>query len=85
MIEVSQLQIVSVKDMPSELKLLLLKELGLGVDQNGYITKNGNQVLDPYIEQPVHVENMAIFPGSTVVLDNNPLSLALYIEEYGEV
>jgi len=79
------LQIVSVKDMPSELKLLLLKELGLGVDGNGYITKSGNQVLDPYIEQPVNVENMAIFPGSTIVLDDNPLSLASYIEEYGEV
>jgi len=79
------MQIVSVKDMPSDLKSLLLKELGLGVDENGYITKDGKQVLDRYIDQPVPVENMAIFPGSAIVLDDNPLSIASYIEEYGEV
>jgi hypothetical protein len=79
------MQIVSVKDMPSHLKLLLLKELGLSVDEDGYITKDGKQVLDRYIDQPVRVENMAIFPGSTVVLDDNALSIVSYIEEYGEV
>ena len=80
-----QLQIVSVKDMPRDLKLLLLKELGLGLDGDGYITKGGRQVLDKYIDQPVQIENMAIFPGSTIVLDDNPVSIASYIEEYGEV
>lgn len=79
------MQIVSLKDMPSDLKSLLLKELGLGVDETGYITKDGKQVLDRYIDQPVRIENMAIFPGSAVVLDDNPLSIASYIEEYGEV
>jgi len=79
------LQIVSIKDMPSDLKLLLLKELGLGLDEDGYITKNGRQVLDRYIDQPVRIENMAIFPGSALVLDDNPLSIASYIEEYGEI
>ncbi len=78
------MQVVSVKDMPSHLKLLLLKELGLSADANGYITKDGEQVQDKYLGQPVRVENMAIFPGSAVVLDDNPLSIALYIEEYGE-
>jgi hypothetical protein len=71
--------------MPSDLKLLLLKELGLGVDERGYITRDGKQVLDKYIGQPVPIENMAIFPGSTVVLDDNPISITSYIEEYGEV
>lgn len=79
------MQIVSVKDMPQDLKSLLLKELGLGVDEKGYITKDGGQILDRYIDRPVRIENMAIFPGSAVVLDDNPLSIASYIEEYGEV
>jgi hypothetical protein len=82
--ECSQLQIVSVKDMPDPLKLLLLKELGLSADADGYITKDGKPVEDKYIGQPVRVDNMAIFPGSTIVLDDNPLSIALYLEEYGE-
>lgn len=79
------MEIVSVKDMPTEFKLLLLKELGLGVDEDGYITKDGEQVQDKYIEQPVRLDNMALFPGSTIVLDDNPLSIVSYIEEYGEV
>jgi hypothetical protein len=73
------------KDMPESLKLLLLKELGLDIDKNRYITKDGVQVLDKYIDQPVRLENMMLFPGSTIVLDDNPLSIASYIEEYGEV
>jgi hypothetical protein len=28
---------------------------------------------------------MMILPGSTVVLDDNPLSIALYIQEYGDL
>ena len=80
-----KLELVSLKDIPDDLESLLLKELGLGVDENGYITKDGRQVLDKYIEQPIQVKNMAIFPGSTIALDDNPLSIASYIEEYGEV
>ncbi|MCS4537722.1 MAG: hypothetical protein HYY67_02530 [Thaumarchaeota archaeon] len=79
------MQLVSMKDMPENLKLLLLKELGLDIDKNRYITKDGSQVLDKYIDQPVKLENMVLFPGSTLVLDDNPLSIASYIEEYGEV
>ena len=79
------MQVVSIKDMPSDLRSLLLEELGLGIDEDGYITRDGERVSDKYIDQPVRVENMAIFPGSTVVLDDNPLSIASYIEEYGEV
>ena len=79
------MQLVSLKDIPYDLKLVLLRELGLGVDESGYVTKDGKQVLDKYLDQPVRMDNMAIFPGSSIVLDDNPLSIALYIEEYGEV
>ena len=41
----------------------------------------GNKVLDKYIEIPVKLDNMAIFPGSTIILDNNELSISLYLEE----
>jgi len=79
------LQFVSLKGMPDNLRLFLLEKLGLGVDENEYITKDGKRVLDKYIEQPVRIGNMAIFPGSTVVLDDNPLSIISYIEEHGDV
>jgi hypothetical protein len=46
--------------------------------------KDGKRVMDKCVDQPVQMENMAIFLDSTLVLDDNPLSIASYIEEYGE-
>jgi len=63
----------------------LLKSLGLGVSEDGFVTKEGKPVMDEYIERHVRFENMAIFPGSTIVIDDNPLSIASYIEAHGEI
>jgi len=80
------LELFSLKGTPKEFRVALLKALGLDVDEKGvYVTKDGNPVIDGYIDKPVRFENMAIFPGSTIVLDDNPLSIASYIEEHGEI
>ena len=79
------LQLVSLRYMPANLKATLLKELGLNVDERGYVTRDGRVVRDKYIDQPVKLDNMMVLPGSTIVLDDNPLSIALYIQEYGDL
>src|SRR2546426_10208565 len=82
----TSLELISLKEAPREFKLGLLKALELDVDEKGiYVTKNGDWVRDPYIDKPVRFDNMAIFPGSTIVLDDNPLSIASYIEDHPEV
>ncbi len=79
------LELLTIKTAPKEFRLELLKSLGYGVDVEGvYVTKDGEQVIDKYIDKPVRFDNMAIFPGSTIVIDDNPLSVAAYFEEYGE-
>lgn len=78
------MELFSLQSMPREAKLLLLKELGYGSDGT-YVTKDGHQVIDRYVDEAVRVDNMLIFPGSTLVLDNNPLSVASYLEEHGDV
>ena len=79
------LELISLKEANKESKLKLLKALELDVDADGiYVTKNGKAVVDPYIDRPVRFNNMAIFPGSAIVLDDNPLSIASYIEEHPE-
>ena len=65
-------------------KIFLLKELGYQTDGTFVLDKNGRKVKDKYLEMPVNMENMIIFPGSTIILDNNELSISLYIEEYGD-
>ena len=81
------MELISLKEFPKESKILLLKELGFGVDdrQLYVIDSNGNQVLDRYTGNPVRLDNMVILPGSTIVLDDNAVSLTKYMDEFGDV
>ena len=74
--------IVSIKDMPTEFKIALLNELGYNSDGVYVTDKKGNQVLDRYTKDPVKIDNMAIMPGSTIILDDNPLSIIRYLDEF---
>ena len=78
-------ELVSMKDMPKEFKIEILRKLGYDSDGTFVLDKNGEKILDKYIEEPVRIDNMAIFPGSEIVLDNNPLSISSFLEEYGDV
>ena len=71
--------------MPTDLKIILLRELGYDSDGTFVLDKNGEKRLDKYIEEPVRIDNMAIFPGSEIILDNNPLSISSYLEDVGDV
>jgi len=68
-----------------ESKILLLKEIGFDSDGEFVLDSDGNKVQDKYLDIPVRIENMVILPGSTIILDNNELSLSKFIEEFGDV
>lgn len=74
---------ISLKEISVKSKIALLRELGFNSDGEYVLNSEGKKVLDKYIEIPIKVNNMAIFPGSTIILDNNELSLSLYLEEFG--
>lgn len=78
-------EILSIKSMPREYKILLLKKLGYNSDETFVLDKDGNKFLDKYTEEPIRIDNMAIFPGSTIILDNNSLSISSFLEEFGDV
>lgn len=77
-------EIVSIKDMPTDCKMLLLQELGFKSDGTYVLEKNGQRLVDKYTKEPVRLANMAILPGSTIILDDNPVSITAYLEEYGD-
>lgn len=81
----SKMELISLKKVPKESKILLLKELGYGSDGEFVLYNNGKKVLDKYLNIPVRIENMVILPGSEIILDDNELSISSYIEEYGDV
>ena len=75
---------ISIRDMPYDARVLLLKELGYDADEDGFVldTSSGKRVTDKYIEREVKVDNMVIVRGSTLILDDNPISIASYVDEY---
>lgn len=77
-------KVISIKDMPIELKIRLVKELGYDSDGKYVLDKQREPLLDKYTSEPVEINNMAILPGSTIILDDNPLSIMLYLDEYGD-
>lgn len=78
-------ELISIRDMPNEVKVNLLKKLGYKSDGIFVLKKNGEKFLDKYTEEPVRLDNMFIYPGSTIILDNNSLSISSFLEKYGDV
>ena len=73
---------ISLKGLSPEERILLLKELGYGSDGTYVLDEQGKILIDKYVNQPVKINNMLILEGSTLILDNNPLSIASYLEDY---
>lgn len=76
----------SLKDSPLEFRLALLRELGMKLHQDGthVVTVEGTKVIDPYVEEWIRVDHMIILPGSILLLDDNLVSVACYLEEHGD-
>jgi len=62
-----------------------LEKLGYKSDGEFVLNLDGKKVIDKYLEIPVKLNNMVILPGSTLILDDNELSISSYIEEFGDV
>jgi len=78
------MEFVSLKQVSLNSKILLLKQLGYNSDGEFVLDLEGKKVLDRYLEIPIRVNNMVILPGSSIVLDDNEVSIASYLEEFGE-
>jgi len=79
------MELVSLKQVSNESKILLLKELGYSSDGEFVLDSSGVKLEDRYLELPIKIENMVILPGSEVILDDNELSISRYFEEFGDV
>ena len=75
------MEYIQLSDIPEELRVELLRELGYETDGTFIYDSEGNIVYDKYTGDPVFFDNMAILPGSVIIIDSNPLSFAEYLEE----
>ncbi len=79
-----KVETISLKQFSDGDKVLLLNELGLQTDGKFVLDEKGLVIKDKYVGVSVSLKNMLIFPGSTIVLDDNELSVTMYLEEYGD-
>jgi hypothetical protein len=77
-------QVFSLKGAPSDFKIALLHELGFGSDGTKVLDAEGNAVKDPYLGVEIPLDRMVLMPGSTIILDDNPASIASYLAEHPE-
>ena len=62
----------------------LLQLMGYSSDGRRVLTADGSVYRDPFTNEEVLVERMAVLPGSWVVIDYNPVSIAGYRFRYEE-
>ena len=78
-------RLVPIRNAPREFKEALVREMGYRIDGKQILLPNGDKYIDPYANVPVSIDNMIILPGSTIILDDNALSIAAYIDEHADV
>ena len=78
-------ELISLKNVSTDSKIALLRELNYDSDGTYVLNSDGTLHEDKYTGDPIPLDNMLILPGSAVILDNNPLSVSSYLEEYGDV
>lgn len=78
------METISLKEVSVNSKTALLKGLGFDSDGEYVLDSEGNKVIDKYIDIPIRIDNMVILPGSTIILDDNEISIMKYMEESGD-
>ncbi len=80
------MQTVSLGGLPKDFKIALLRQLGYGSDGTYVLGPSGEPYKDPFSGSSVEVQEMMILPGRSppVIIGDDPLSLAAYLEDYGE-
>ena len=72
--------------MKEEQKKILLKALGYGINEHGFIIEENTKkiVWCRYTNKPVKFDQASILPGSTIIINTTPIALSSYIEEFLE-
>ncbi|MGB0651720.1 MAG: hypothetical protein ACPGQL_00835 [Thermoplasmatota archaeon] len=74
-------QLMSPRQIDPSVLLEFIRRMGYDVDGE-YITKEGGPYHDPCTGLPVKFNKMIILQGSAIILDDNPVSLDWYMDEY---
>ena len=71
---------INLVQLDNKRRLQVLEKLGYGVNNGGYIIYNDTkkEVICKYSGVKVHINTAAVLPGSVVVINANPITMAEY-------
>ncbi len=73
-------QVPEFLELSSEHKRTLLELLDYSVDNEGFVLeKNGRRKVCEFTNKYIHVDQAAIFPGSTFVINATPYAISQYL------
>lgn len=78
----TNMETLSLQDIEPEVKVALLRELGFETDGEFVLNRDGSRYRDPYINCAVRVDNMLVLTGSTIIIDDNPVSIDCYLDDH---
>lgn len=66
--------------LDNEKRVQILEKLGYEVDNDGYVIdkQTKKEVICKYSKEKVHINTAAILPGSVIIINATPLTMAEY-------
>lgn len=71
---------ISLIQLNNSNRILALQKLGYDINDEGYVydKSNGKEVICKYSKEKVHINTAAILPGSVIIINANPETMAQY-------
>ncbi len=71
------------EELPKKERIILLRAFDYDVDEKGFILdRAGSKILSDEIPDTfLHIDNVALMPGSLKVIDGSPTSISKFIRE----
>lgn len=75
---------VALYELDDDQRVDLMNQLGYSIDSKGFlIDEQKNFLLCKYSKEPVHIDKAGVLPGSILIINVTPLTMAQYYMEYG--
>lgn len=70
---------IELEQLDNEQRRKVLEKLGYSINSHGYVVDGKKEVICKYSGEKVHINTAAILPGSLLIINANPLTIAQYL------
>lgn len=77
---------ITLLQLDNDKRLQVLEKLGYSIDNDGFVVskKTKKEVVCKYTNEKIHINTAAILPGSHMIVNATPMSMAQYFVEQSD-